>query len=356
MLRSADNNINYSGITDRDLGVFLYELFTRDLDIHKNLSFFAKQDIEYRALDASLRRRECHADVYEETCRNRYGGYPASRLLHLQKLIAVDRIRLGELLKKLVYRGNDNIQDLKLFYKYLLTEHEMMVSSGFSSDSIKRFVGNMFRPYYSRFRDILFPLLTAVMLICPLDQTQELPCVLNPRNPQPTLLALIKDFTVEDEVSKFEEDNAKRHILLQRKLHDMVVDEYTEKGVQHHKLRDEEDFKETFGAEVSSASLLSEAEPIDRIYSWMKATKLDGYKFALRRLSLCSSLREFAILTQLLQLKDSVHINIYNEPNVRLAMGLADCFQVLLVGLHSLMSIYNTEAARDICLLLNTIL
>ena len=96
-------------------------------------------------------------------------------------------------------------------------------------------MGNLFHPYYSRFRDILFPLLTAVMLICPYEHRQELPCILNPKAKQPTLRALIKDFTVEDEVSKFEEDNAKRHILLQRKLHDLIVDEYTEKGVQHHK-------------------------------------------------------------------------------------------------------------------------
>jgi|JI6StandDraft_1071083.scaffolds.fasta_scaffold92830_3 hypothetical protein len=81
------------------------------------------------------------------------------------------------------------------------------------------------------------------MLICPLEHQKELPVLLHPKYKQPSLRALIKDFTVEDEVSKFEEDNAKRHILLQKKLHDMIVDEYTEKGVLHHKQREEEDFK-----------------------------------------------------------------------------------------------------------------
>jgi hypothetical protein len=67
--------------------------------------------------------------------------------------------------------------------------------------------------------------------------------VLNPKHERPSLKTLVKQFTLEDEVSKFEEDNAKRHILLQKKLHNLIVDEYTEKGVKHHKLRQEEDFK-----------------------------------------------------------------------------------------------------------------
>jgi|JI61114C2RNA_FD_contig_21_16653238_length_499_multi_2_in_0_out_0_1 hypothetical protein len=65
-------------------------------------------------------------------CNNRYGGYQASRLLYLQQLITVDKGRLAELRKKLVYRGSDNIQDLKLFYLYLLSEHQMMVDDSFS--------------------------------------------------------------------------------------------------------------------------------------------------------------------------------------------------------------------------------
>lgn len=122
----------------------------------------------------------------------------------MQSLIAVDRARLAELRKKLVYRGSDNIQDLKLFYMYLLSEHQMMAEEGFSRESIRRFVSNLFKPYYSRFRDVLFPLLTAVMLICPHEQLQQLPCLLNPTHQQPSLKSLVKDFTVEDEVSKFE--------------------------------------------------------------------------------------------------------------------------------------------------------
>jgi len=158
-------------------------------------------------------------------------------LEYLRSLIAVDRSRLAELRKKLVYRGSDNIEDLRLFYLYLRSEHQMMVEDGFSQESIRRFVGNLFHPYYSRFRDVLFPLLTAVMLLLPPEEPQELPCVLHPKFKQPSLRALVKDFTVEDEVSKFEEDNAKRYILLQKKLHEAIVDEYTEKGVQHHKQR-----------------------------------------------------------------------------------------------------------------------
>lgn len=60
---------------------------------------------------------------------------------------------------------------------------------------------------------------------------------MNPNTPQPTLKSLVKEFTVEDELSKFEEDNAKRHIKLQKKLHDLIVDEYTQKGVDKNKER-----------------------------------------------------------------------------------------------------------------------
>lgn len=126
--------------------------------------------------------------------------------------------------------------------------------------------------------------------------------------------------------------------------------------MQHHKQREEEDFKATFGEEVHSASLLAEAEPIDRIYSFMRASKLDGYKFSLRKLPQCRSLRELAVLTQLLQLKPTPHINIYSEPNAKLATGLADCLAGLLAGLNRLMDFHNTDAARTIVLLINTIL
>jgi len=41
---------------------------------------------------------------------------------------------------------------------------------------------------------------------------------------------------------------------------------------------------------------------------------------------------------------------------LKLAMGLADCLAGVLHSMNGLMQLYNTEAARTICLLIDTIL
>lgn len=56
-LKHVDNNINFGELTDGDIGRYLYEMFKPESNIHKNLSYFARQDIEYRALEDSLAKR-----------------------------------------------------------------------------------------------------------------------------------------------------------------------------------------------------------------------------------------------------------------------------------------------------------
>jgi hypothetical protein len=69
----------------------------------------------------------------------------------------------------------------------------------------------------------------------------------------------------------------------------------------------------------------------------MKTSVLDGYKFSLRKLPEVKSLREFAVVNQLLYRKESKNINIYSEPNISLTMGLVDCIPGILAGLDNLM-------------------
>lgn len=360
-LSSAGQPLLSSSFSDLEVGLALYNMFKPNPDININLSTHALHDIEFRTLQSCTEQREIHEHLYSELCWNRYGKFRPGKLALLEELLKGDRDRLAELRKLLVYRGEDNIHDLKLFYLYLISEHQLLEQSGFTLEAATRFASHLYKPYYTRFRDILLPLLTSVLLIVQAGisataPSSILPCILNPDIAQPSLQVLVKEFTVEDEVSKFEMDNAKRHLILQKKLHELVVDEYTQKGVQRNKERTEEDFRETFNADLQAVSLLSDSEPIDKIYAYMRSSTLDGYKFALRRLSSCENMSQFAVLTQLLRRKESPVINIYSEASVPLSLCLSDCTSILLENLNTLAAFYSSETTKSICLLLNTIL
>lgn len=136
-----------------------------------------------------------------------------------------------------------------------------------------------------------------------------------------------------------------------------MVDEYTQKAVEKHKQQNEEDFRETFNADLQAADVLAEEQPIDRIYAWMRSDKLDGYRFALKRLPGCRSVQELAVLTQLLKRRHpAAGLNIYSEPNLAHTVAIADCISQLLRHLHTLHSTFSSETTKTICLMLNTIL
>lgn len=184
-----------SSLSNLELGQWLYTLFKPDADLNVNLSLHALHDIQYQTLLSCVDQREVYGQLYEEMSSNRYGKFPPAKLGLLEALAKIDRERLAELRKKLVYRGDDNIQDMKMFYLYLMSEQQILEQSGFALEAVRRFVGNLFQPYYSRFRDILFPLLTSVLLIAQAQAQSPcslFPCVLDPAAPQPTLCSLVR--------------------------------------------------------------------------------------------------------------------------------------------------------------------
>lgn len=115
----------------------------------------------------------------------------------MKSSLLADKLKVEELRKKLVYRGPDNIQAIKLFYMYLLGEIDILEQNGFSRIGITRFVGNLYEPFYGKFRDILLPLLTAVLLMLK-KQDISYPCLLDPTIPNKSLKSLVDAFTVAD--------------------------------------------------------------------------------------------------------------------------------------------------------------
>lgn len=135
------------------------------------------------------------------------------------------------------------------------------------------------------------------------------------------MFELIDSFTIHEVPDKMEEDNAKRHILLQRKLHEMVIDEYTKEGVQFHKDQEEEDFKENFRPQLMKKG----EEPLDRIFGYFREDRMDYYHMALSHMNQVQRIEELAVwMTLIMKPRSKEELNIYAETSIDHSRSIID--------------------------------
>ena len=319
-------------MSSTDKGITLLKMFKPKANLNENISFYARNYQKYQTLSEFIQFERTYFETERFISNVRCGEFEPSLLGLLAKELETKGKEMEVLKKSVVYRGADNIDELKYFYQNLMTHYNELEQAGLTRESIRVFVSEMMG-FYDRFKDILLPLLTALMLLLPEKSSTEGQVLLSQCH-RVSMQELIIEFTAQEVPDKMEEDNAKRYLILQKKLHEMVIDEYTKEGEQHHKDQQEEDFLENF-----RQGLRKDIEdPLDKIYGYFRESKMDAYNISLSKIQNLSSITELSTwMSILLAPRSKEHLDIYSEWSILHSSPLMEELFTILGALKSLL-------------------
>jgi hypothetical protein len=150
-----------------------------------------------------------------------------------------------------------------------------------------------------------------------------------------------------------EVDRSKDYLRFQRKFNrTVIVDEYTDEGVEHNKLILETEFQELFGKGAGR-----EESPLDRIHLLINKTPL-GYTSYLARhvLGRAECLAGLLVgMETLVQWEEPAGLNIYEEGQAGVMRALMQAVTAMMEQIHALLQRYPIDNIKNLAALCSKI-
>ena len=259
-----------------------------------------------------------------------------------------------------MYRGYDNIRTLKEFYEELGLLCSKVEDSGFSVSTVGEVVVQLYNFKYSVFKDILWPILSALTIMHAHKLRTSRECgnisqqlLKNSNKPFNKAIELI----MQKEEEEFH-DSAKDYTKYQRKfIKTVIVDEYSQEGVQKNKDNDEQEFKEFFGKATITDH--NEDTVLDELYILVRR-RTGKYQLKIFKdmFSTCATFDQLVVGLQLMYPTSTAPrtvINIYEEWDMDIVMELTAPIPKILAKIKSLLLKYNIDSIRSLGTLCNKI-
>lgn len=155
-----------------------------------------------------------------------------------------------------------------------------------------------------------------------------------------------------EELIKKEEgevDRSKDYLRFQKKFNKtVIVDEYTDEGVEKNKLIIEEEFAELFGKHSLHDKVKVES-PFEKIHMLVNKTKENYYPYLSKTIfHNCSSYEHMIDGLQIMLKYEQKGINIYEEYNPSLIKFLVSPLPKILEEIHELINKYQIDNIKNL--------